>query len=41
VLSAGSPGLILPEEIHRVEPLGPMRMQVDFFDSPPPEATTG
>jgi tellurite resistance-related uncharacterized protein len=31
-----TPALILPEEKHRVEPLGPMRMQVDFYHAPPP-----
>jgi tellurite resistance-related uncharacterized protein len=28
-------GLIRPEETHWVEPLGPMRMQVEFYDSEP------
>ena len=35
-LTPASPALILPEETHRVEPLGPMRMQVDFYHAPPP-----
>jgi tellurite resistance-related uncharacterized protein len=35
VLAAGDSGLILPEQPHRVEPLGPMRMQVAFYDRPP------
>lgn len=28
-------GLILPEQPHFVEPIGPMRMQVDFYNEPP------
>jgi len=28
-------GLILPEQKHRVEPLGPMRMLVEFYDRHP------
>ncbi|HEY0084783.1 MAG TPA: DUF1971 domain-containing protein [Allosphingosinicella sp.] len=39
ILSPGAPGLILPEQPHRVEPLGPMRMQVEFYDAPPPGLT--
>ena len=35
-LTPATPALILPEEKHRVEPLGPMRMQVDFYHAPPP-----
>ena len=34
-LSPGTPGHILPEQPHYVEPLGPMKMQVDFYDRPP------
>lgn len=34
-LTPGCPATILPEEVHRVEPLGPMRMQVDFYDKDP------
>lgn len=37
VLDPGTPGLLLPQQPHFVEPLGPMRMQVDFYDSPPGE----
>lgn len=29
------PGLILPDQPHFVEPLGPMRMQVEFHDRLP------
>ena len=31
ILEPGRPGLVLPEEPHRVEPLGPVRMQVEFY----------
>jgi tellurite resistance-related uncharacterized protein len=34
-LTPDRPGLILPERKHRVEPLGPMRMQVEFYAAPP------
>ena len=35
VLSAECPGLLEPDEPHWVTPLGPMRMQVEFYDAPP------
>ncbi len=35
VLTPERPGLVLPEQPHRIEPLGPMRMRVDFYDRPP------
>lgn len=34
-LTPDRPGLILPRQPHFVTPLGPMRMQVDFYDRPP------
>ena len=37
ILDRDRPGLILPQQPHEVEPLGPMRMQVDFYDQPPPD----
>lgn len=37
-LTPATPALILPEEAHRVEPLGAMRMRVDFYDADPGEA---
>jgi hemoglobin len=37
-LAPGTPAIIQPEEKHRVELIGPMRMQVDFYDVPPPGA---
>jgi len=36
VLTPEQPGLVLPEQAHRVEPMGRMRMQVDFYDREPP-----
>ena len=36
VLTPDRPGLVLPEQPHHVEPIGRMRMQVDFYDQPPP-----
>ncbi|MBV9656116.1 MAG: DUF1971 domain-containing protein [Acetobacteraceae bacterium] len=38
VLTAGRPGLVSPGQPHRVAPLGPMRMQVEFYDAPPPSS---
>ena len=35
ILEPGRPGLIRPDEPHFVEPLGPMRMQVEFYDRKP------
>ncbi len=35
ILSPGTPGLVRPQEPHHVEPVGPMRMQVEFYDHPP------
>lgn len=35
ILEPGRPGLVLPEQPHFVEPLGPMRMQVEFYDQLP------
>jgi tellurite resistance-related uncharacterized protein len=35
ILSPEAPGLLLPDQPHRVEPLGAMRMQVDFYDAAP------
>ena len=34
-LSPDRDGRLDPERTHRVTPLGPMRMQVDFYDAPP------
>ncbi|RED16002.1 DUF1971 domain-containing protein [Parasphingopyxis lamellibrachiae] len=35
VLEAGHSTTILPEQLHFVEPLGPVEMRVDFYDEPP------
>ncbi|WP_300399387.1 DUF1971 domain-containing protein [uncultured Sphingobium sp.] len=35
ILTPERPGLVLPEQPHFVEPLGAMRMQVDFYDQQP------
>jgi len=35
ILTPDEPGFVKPEQIHFVEPLGRMRMQVDFYDSDP------
>lgn len=45
-LEPGRPGLVLPDTPHLVEPLGPMLMQVEFYDrlphlGPPPSETRG
>ena len=35
ILEFGRPGLVLPGVPHFVEPLGPMRMQIEFYDQLP------
>ena len=35
ILEPGHPGLVLPDQPHLVEPLGPMRMQVEFYNQLP------
>ncbi|MBV8776300.1 MAG: DUF1971 domain-containing protein [Alphaproteobacteria bacterium] len=35
ILTPDNPGVVLPEQPHRVTPLGPMRMCVEFYDAPP------
>lgn len=35
LLSPEKPGLIRPEEVHWVEPVGAMRMQVEFYNREP------
>ena len=35
ILEPGHPALVLPDQFHRVEPLGPMRMQIDFYNRLP------
>lgn len=38
ILDPDCPGLVLPDQPHFVEPLGPMRMQVEFYDRMPVHA---
>ena len=35
VLTPDRPGVVLPGQLHRVEPVGRVRLQVDFYDRPP------
>jgi tellurite resistance-related uncharacterized protein len=35
ILTPEKPGLLLPEQPHFVEPMGAMKMQVDFYSEPP------
>jgi tellurite resistance-related uncharacterized protein len=35
VLDSEHPGLVLPDQPHLVEPLGPIRMQIDFYNQMP------
>lgn len=35
ILTPDNPGLVLPQQPHFVTPLGPMKMQVNFFDHAP------
>ncbi len=35
VLDPDRPGIVLPDQPHCVEPLGAMRMRVDFYDCHP------
>jgi len=35
VLEAGDAGLCLPRQVHSVEPLGAVKMRVDFYDTDP------
>jgi tellurite resistance-related uncharacterized protein len=35
ILEPGRPGLVLPDQPHHVEPLGPMRMQIEFYNQEP------
>ena len=35
ILDSQNPGLVLPDQPHFVEALGPMRMQVEFYDHLP------
>ena len=35
VLDPDTPGPLLPQQVHYVEPLGPMQMFVEFYDRAP------
>ena len=35
ILTPDRPGRVVPQQLHFVEPLGPMRMQVEFYDEEP------
>lgn len=35
VLDPDHPGLVLPDQPHFIDPLGPIRMQVEFYDRMP------
>jgi tellurite resistance-related uncharacterized protein len=35
IITPDLPAVVLPEQPHLVTPLGPMKMQVDFYDQPP------
>ncbi len=35
ILEPGHPGLIRPDQPHFLEPLGPMRIQIEFYKQPP------
>lgn len=35
VLTSDNPGLVRPRQPHFVTPLGPMKMQIDFYDQSP------
>ena len=35
ILTPDHPGLVLPRQPHFVQPIGPMKMQVDFYDQAP------
>ena len=34
VLTPGVPGVVVPQQLHEVEPLGPVRMFVEFYRRP-------
>ena len=36
ILAPSRPGLVAPQQPHLVEPIGPMKMRVDFYDREPP-----
>lgn len=40
IIDAHHPGIVNPDQPHLVEPLGPMRMQVDFYHEDPSTRAT-
>lgn len=40
ILDHDHPGLVLPDQPHFVEPLGAMRMRVDFYDRDPDDQSS-
>ena len=41
ILDAEHPGIVLPDQPHLVEPIGPVRMVVEFYDQEPQLASMG
>jgi tellurite resistance-related uncharacterized protein len=41
ILDPDHPGLVLPDQPHFVEPLGPIRMQIEFYDRIPDHKGSG
>ncbi len=41
MLEPGTPGIVLPDQLHHVEVQGPMQMQVDFYDQCPNPQSLG
>ncbi len=35
LLNEEAPGLLLPEQLHLLEPIGRVRLHVEFYDGPP------
>lgn len=36
LLKAGEAGVVAPQQLHFATPIGAMKMQVDFYNEPPP-----
>jgi tellurite resistance-related uncharacterized protein len=41
ILEPGHPGLVRPEQPHFVEPLGPVHLQIEFYNRLPPRPAAG
>lgn len=35
ILTVERPGMVLPEQPHRIEPMGDLRVRIEFYDRPP------